>query len=384
MPTLDLYIFKDFIVVYICLTLAFCVLFLISDLINKLGDFGETNASWITIAYFFILKQPRNITFILPLSLLLSTMYTMARFGIHNEITAMRASGISLLRCGVTIYIVGLIVTGLNFWFNESLGPSCTREALIIRRTATDPDYIQHETRMLVYRTPNGQRTWLIKSFISGNVLVDIQMKKSNKKGDLILELYADKAIYSPNKGWEFIDTTLVKYKKISLMDNYSVNSLGEKQPIIVPISQKFAVFDKENREFSKLGHIFETPSDFLNAIWTPEEWTSADIAGILARAHDLSPATKSFYKTILYTRRTFPWVCLLSVLLAIPLAASNERHGIMVSVVSAVGVVIVYHVASQVFMVLGQKAYLPPIIAGTAPTIILALYVWYNIRRHK
>jgi len=53
-------------------------------------------------------------------------------------------------------------------------------------------------------------------------------------------------------------------------------------------------------------------------------------------------------------------------------------------SVLESVGVVIFYQVVSQIFMVLGQKAYLPPIIAGLAPTIVLAAYVWYNINKFK
>jgi len=132
------------------------------------------------------------------------------------------------------------------------------------------------------------------------------------------------------------------------------------------------------------LGHIFETPTDFLNVMRSPEEWTSTDIKSVLNRAEGLSRETKSYYITILYTRWAFPWVCLLSVLLAIPLAASNERRGAMVSIGTAVGVVILYQIISQIFMVLGQKALLPPIIAGTGPTVVLALYVWYNMIKNK
>ena len=384
MPSLDLYILKEFLIIYFCLMVAFCLLFFISDLINSLGDFMGGNVSWLTIAHYFLLKQPGNIKFVLPITLLLSTIYTMARFGMNNEITAMRASGISLLRCGLSLYIVGLIVTGVNFWFLESLVPKCIKEAQIVKNVAQNPNYLQLMTRMLVYRTPNGERTWLINNFISNNEQAGVQIKKYDKKGNLKFELYAKRAIYSPKNGWKFIDTKLVRYKKIFLTDDYSTGTLGDKQSIVAPVSQNFAVFDKKNKDFVDLGHIFETPTDFLNVIRPPEEWTSSDINSILDRAEGLSTEQKNYYKTILYTRWAFPWVCLLSVLLAIPLAASNERRGIIVSVGSAVGIVIVYQIVSQVFMVLGQKAYLPPLIAGAAPTVVLALYVWYNMNKYK
>jgi lipopolysaccharide export system permease protein len=384
MPTLDLYILKEFLIIYSCVTIAFCVLFTISNIINKLGDFTVYDASWLTIGYYFLLKLPGDIKFVLPISLLLSTIYTMAKFGMNNEITAMRASGVSLFRCGVSLYIIGLIVTGVNFWFNASLAPNCIREAQVLKEIAKNPNYIQEKTRMLVYRTPNGMRTWLIKSFISNNEQARVQIKKYDKKGTLELELYAKKSKYSPKSGWKFIDVKIVRYKKIFLTNDYSTSTQGKEQTIIVPISKTFKVLDKATKEFLDLGHIFETPADFINVITPPEEWSSADIISVLERAEGLQTETRSYYKTILYTRWTFPWVCLFCVFFGIPLAANNERRGIIVSVASAVGIVIIYQVVSQVFMVLGQKAYLPSIIAGTAPTIVLALYVWYFMNKYR
>ena len=384
MPTLDFYILREFIIIYVCLTFAFSLLFFISDLINMLGDFLGTDASWLTIGYYFLLKQPGDIKFVLPISLLLSTIYTMAKFGMNNEITAMRASGVSLLRCGASLYIVGLLVSGVNFWFNDSLVPNCTKEASIVKNSAHNPNYIQSMTQMLVYRTPNGERTWLIKNFISNNEQAGVQIKKYNEEGALVLELYADKSIYSAKEGWKFIGVKLVKYRDLSLISDYSTGTLGDKQTILTPVAEKVSEFNENSKGFSELGHIFETPTDFLNVMRSPEEWTSTDIKSVLNRAEGLSRETKSYYITILYTRWAFPWVCLLSVLLAIPLAASNERRGAMVSIGTAVGVVILYQIISQIFMVLGQKALLPPIIAGTGPTVVLALYVWYNMIKNK
>ena len=384
MPTLDLYILREFLIIYVCLTVAFCILFLANDLINKLGELLATKASFATFAYYFLLEQPTDIQFVLPLTILLSAIYTLARLGMNNEITAIRASGVSLLRCGVSLYIVGLIVSGVSFYFSQTLVPNCIKEASIVLNSAKDPNYIQAMARMLVYRTPNGQRTWLIKNFVSINEQTGIQIKKYNSKGILKLELYAGKAIYSPVNGWKFFDVKIVRYEKVLLKDDYSTSTLGEQQALVVPVAQEFAVFDKKSKEFSDLGHFFETPADFLNTMRSPHQWTSSNIRGLLSRAEGLSTEVKGYYQTILYSRWFSPWICLLCVFLAIPLAASNERRGVIVAVGSAVGVVIIYQVMTNIFMVLGQKAYLPPIIAGTVPTIALAIFVWHKMSKYK
>jgi len=384
MPTLDKYILKEFLIIYICMTLAFCTLFLISDLINKFGDFQNNFATvWDTI-YYFILRQPGDITFVFPIALLLSTMYTMAKFGMNNEITAMRASGVSLFRCGFSLYIIGIIVTGVNFWFNESVVPNCNKQALIVRKNAAVGNYIALETRMLVYRTPNGQRTWLVDKFTSNDSMQGIRMKKYSTNGTMQLELYAKKGKYSPSMGWSFYNVKIVTYKDIQLQDKYSPISVGKKQTIIIPVTKKMKVFDKKDKYFAALGKIFETPRDFINSVDEPEQWPSSYIKSVLDRASGLAKVTVDLYETILWYRLAFPWVCLLSVFLGIPLAASNERSGIMIAVMTAVAIIVIYEVFSQVFQVLGKTGNLPPFIAGTTPTFLLVAYVVYNTIKRR
>ena len=116
LPILDLYVFSEF-MIYLCiLLLVFTILFIIGDVFNDLSDFLDENASIKEIISFLLLKLPGNIRFILPITVLLACMWTMAMFGKHMEVTAMRSSGLSLFRCGGSIFAVGLIITGVNIY----------------------------------------------------------------------------------------------------------------------------------------------------------------------------------------------------------------------------------------------------------------------------
>ncbi|MCP4178013.1 MAG: YjgP/YjgQ family permease [bacterium] len=384
MKTLDMYILREFMIVYICLNLAFCILFLISDLVNKLGDFGPYTTTW-DIIYYFILRQPGDIKFVLPIALLLACMYAMAKLGMHNEITAMRACGISIIRLGVPIYIIGLIVSGFNFWFNESLVPNCNRKAAELIKLTANPHYWQIKMRMTIYRSPDYKRTWLIQSFNQTFMKQSgVQLKVYDNKGNLQDELYAKNSEYVPKTGWKFFNVTLVKYQTIKLVDAYSKETLGKVQVLTIPTTQKFKVFGPKNKEFKLLGDIVETPTDMILAQKDPGEITSADIMRKLDMSEHLPAATKNSLLTELYTRFAFPWVCVLAVLLGVPMAGSNERKGVMLSVVAAILVVVAYQVISQIFQILGTRGAVPPIVGGLAPTIALALYVFYNLRKHK
>lgn len=123
MPTLDGYILRSFLVPFFILLFAFTLLFIIMDMYNDVGDFLDNKASVLVSVEYFILKIPGNIRFILPITVLLACMYALANLGRSRELTAIRASGISLSRCGLPIFAVGFCVMLINFYFNEELVP---------------------------------------------------------------------------------------------------------------------------------------------------------------------------------------------------------------------------------------------------------------------
>ena len=106
MPTLDGYILRAFLIPFFILLFAFTLLFIIMDMYNEISEFLDNKAPVSVAVRFFLLKIPGNIRFILPITVLLSCMYALANLGRNRELTAIRASGISLVRCGLPIFTV--------------------------------------------------------------------------------------------------------------------------------------------------------------------------------------------------------------------------------------------------------------------------------------
>ena len=63
------------------------------------------------------------IPIVLPISLLLALLLTLTHYARHNEITAMRAAGVSLWRICAPYFAVGLAASAALFALNESLVP---------------------------------------------------------------------------------------------------------------------------------------------------------------------------------------------------------------------------------------------------------------------
>ena len=174
---------------------------------------------------YFILKIPGNIRFIFPITVLLSCMYTLANFGRHREITAMRASVISMVRIGMPIYIIALLVTGANFWFNESLVPSCETEAKILIKSLDDPGYERRQTTQLQYLSSDKMRNWFFGYFDQEGVQEKVKLKifrpdpVTKDKKIPVKMIDAPKAVYKPGIGWEFHDAVITDFTEEGLFN---------------------------------------------------------------------------------------------------------------------------------------------------------------------
>jgi lipopolysaccharide export system permease protein len=364
LPTLDYYILREFMIHMSVLMLAFVILFIIGDVFNDLSDFLDAKSSFSVIANYFLLKLPGNIRFILPISVLLACMWTMAKFGKNMEVTAMRASGVSLFRCGGSVLLVGLIVTGINFWFNENLIPSTEREAEILKTAMTHSR--QNSLgfqKMLTFRSPDKERTWLFKAFKTNGEHESVTLKSFRPDGSLAWDITAQTTRFIPKKGWIF--------EKVSYTP-YSMDGLMPKS------SQRFSSIEKSLKE------VPETPEDIMNAVKDVEELPMWVIVDILRKTKNMAARCEAIFLTVLYNRMAFPWSCFLAVFLGLPLAIKNERSGIMMAVISATALIIVYMIASQICLVLGKQGIINPIIAGLGPTAGFILFGWYNVVKSR
>jgi LPS export ABC transporter permease LptG len=390
LPVLDLYILKEFMIPLTVLFMAFIILFIIGDIFNDLKDFLEVKASFKVMFTYFLLKLPSNLRFILPISLLLACMYAMANFGKNMEVTAMRASGISLLRCGGSIYFVALIVTGINFWFNERLVPESERKAKILRDKTINPDRMTERHNMLQYRSTDNRRTWLFSYFDSKGVQKDVILKKyhldsvtaeglSGKR--LLWDIKAQEAEYMPDqKAWEFREVEITPYDSKGFMPG---------RPYKFDVIDKTTVFGKEYPEVIRtlpeaLGEITEVPANIMNSVKPPEELPSWVILELIRKTHNMSKRCKNLYLTIFFYRLAFPWSCFLAVFLGVPLAAKNERSGVMLSIIIAVVVIVIYQLMSHLGLILGKQGFLNPVLAGLGPTVAFVIYGWYNVIRQS
>lgn len=363
MPKLDLYVVREFMIPFSVLIFAFTLLFLIGDVFNDVDKFIEKETGSALAIRYFMMKMPGNLLFVMPITVLLSCMYTLANMGRRLEITAMRASGISLFRCSMPIFVIAFLVMLVNAWFSEAVVPDCAAETTRIMRSIgeDDKDNAFRNEKSVQYQSADNMRSWMFGNYTDDAQYFNVRLKffrdieRDGKKERVSFRvLNAKKAEYVAGKGWNFYECSETNV----LPENGLPDVKKTHELLFVPQNE-----------------IPETPETIATAISDPNLLSTKEIYRFLKQNPDLPESIRALYQTHLYRHLAFPWACFLCAFLALPLAAKNQRSGIFSSIMSAVGVIVAYQVISDVFIMLGKSGQLPPIIAGLLPTVVFAAY---------
>jgi len=98
-------------------------LMLLSQVAKKFGALVGKGLPWRVIAEVFALSLPFIIAMTLPMAVLLAVLYAFSHLAADNELTAMRASGISVYQVLVPVLLWGLVMSAFNFVFVDQVLP---------------------------------------------------------------------------------------------------------------------------------------------------------------------------------------------------------------------------------------------------------------------
>lgn len=338
----------QFVIPLVCCAVGFCMLFLVTDVFDDLSDFLGADIAGIEILRYFLMKQPINLVNVLPMSVLLAVSYVLSNLGRHNEITAVRASGVSMLRFCLPIWCVAILLCGLLFWLNESVAPRFavatqeTWERLIEGESARTED----ESK-LAFRNEREHRYWFFESFSPRGQQKGVSIKQFDPDAQAITwEIRAETA--------QFLDACWVFHKGYRF--EYAP---GDKLPVT---EQKFDTLEVES--------LTESPRNIFSSLRPVEELTVQDILRILDR-QGMSKSTRDIFWTTVWYRLAFPSACLTAALFGVGFSGAKERASTLKGFATAIGLMVLFYIVNQSSVVLGKYGILPPLIAGMGPSVL-------------
>jgi len=350
-PCLLRYVAGNFALPTCCALLGFVALFLLNNVFDDLADFMEKGAPLKATILYFLAQQPQNLTNVIPISTLLGASFMTLMMGRHNELTAMRAAGLSLMACALPVWVISALLCLVSFTINEFWGPACTRYANSIERRYVSKN--KQSTHASFYH-PKEHRDWYIAHLNSDGSIKGVSVRQFRTDGSSAQLVTAQSAAYARDRGWTFQNGSVI-------------------------------TFDATGKDMAAPPRFFDTLS--LPFTESPDTISSHSIDWSLMNIRELravlreniitSPRILRLLKVLLWHRFTFPLASLVAALFGVALTISTDRMGLMKGFAYAVGMLVLFYMAGELFKVLSQNGFLPPFIGGAVPSLaFLALAI--------
>lgn len=346
-----------------CLT-AFLLMFVVIDIFGNLTKFlkFETSAGEIALYYGYLAISIVEI--ISPASLLLATLYTLARLSRHNEITAMRASGIGLTRIMVPFLWVGLTFTIGTLVINEFVVPQALRYTSEFFARKKNPQVDPNIHHHLAYLDCDGGWLWSVENVdlrsphIMHRVVVTDQPADSEFKESIT----ASRA--------EWLDGTWWFYDYVSEVLDSEDSVVSRSRDVTRPI---------ERRE------IRTPPREIVNGSVKQRELLNSWELYTYIKSRDC-PSAGSLAEpwTMLHRRLAMPWACLVVVIFAIPAGARSARSGAVLGTTLALIAFFGFYALIQIGTIIGSRGWVAPWIGAWLANVTFTLLGAVMINRLK
>jgi LPS export ABC transporter permease LptG/LPS export ABC transporter permease LptF len=358
MGTLDRYVALTYLRMLGLSALALCSAFYIAAFTEYtekvLKGAGTWTMLWTLLAY----QTPQYFYYIIPLSVLLATLVTIALLTKNSELVVMKACGISLYRVAMPMVGAALVAGAVLFTLEQTvLGPA-NRRAEAIRHVMRGGSL---ETFDVLHRR-----------WVMGN------------DGDIYNYNYFDPRQRRFTGLWIYeFDAEMTRLTRRTFAQAASLVADATWQAEDGWTRQFDASGEPDFTPFTRAHKVFEPAALFATESPDPDfmSYTQLRAYSERLRASGLDVVKQ---QVALWRKLSFPFVTLIMTLLAVPFAVTIGRSGAMAGIGVAIGIAIIYWTTISVFAAMGAGGVMTPALAAWAPNLLFgagALYLLFTVR---
>jgi LPS export ABC transporter permease LptG/LPS export ABC transporter permease LptF len=348
---LDDYVLRQFLE-YLGLVLAtFVVLTLVFTFFELLGDIVRNRIALITVGEYLVNVIPSMVYLMTPLSVLIAVLVTFGLLQKSNELTAMKATGISLYRLIVPILILATMLSFTLFIFDQLYLPHANKRQDALRNEIKGKPAQTYLNPQHKWIFGAHQEIYYYEFFDSErNQFANLSVFDINPKAFALTErTFASRVFWNDSlhkwvfeRGW----TRTLAATQVKDYRTFDVATFAN-------VDEPPSYFKKEVKQYSEMN--FDELKSYIREL----EQGGFDVVRL---------------KVQLYKKLSFPLITLVMSILAIPFALSAGRQGALRGVATAIGIAVVYWITSGLFEAMGNVNQLPAALAAWSPDVIFAL----------
>ncbi len=354
---LDNYILRTFLG-YLGLVLAsFVVLTLIFTFFELLGDIIKNHVPLSVVGAYLWNVTPWMLYLMTPLSVLIAVLVTFGVMNRTNELTAMKATGISIYRVIVPVLAIAAAVSVSLYLFDQYYLPEAnTRQEAIRNSIKGKPaQTFLRPDRKWIFGANN--EIYYYQHFDGElNEFSGVSAFKFEPRTFAITQrIYANHAHWQKDlQGWIF--------------------ETGWERQIAGDAVRDYRRFDA-----STFPDLNEPPTYFKKDVKQSSEMNYSELQAYI---QDLQQSGFDVVRlrVQLQKKLAYPAIAVVMAILAVPFSLMAGRRGALTGVAVALAIAIIYLVTSNFFEVLGNINYLPAALAAWAPDLLFGLAGGYLI----
>ena len=381
MKTIRKLIYREVITSICLVTLGFLSLFLFFDLVDELPSIGkssplggEDHVYLLRHALLYVgLQIPNHLYELLPISVLIGTIFVMARLAQSSEFTILRTSGLGPWKALRLLLALGAVFVVVSFAVGDYLAPVADRGAQLLKAKYQGRITIGQTGAWLKEKQTYSNSVVNVRALTSNNEMQGIRIFEFNNKGLVVSMTEAESAQFGENNSWVLSKTTRTDFQIRPSTDG--VNKAVESANVSI------------GRE-AEMRWPTDISAEMVSvALLKPDRMATYDLFNYVQHLK-ANGQTAQRYEIEFWKKVFYPLSCLVMVFLALPFAYLHFRSGSVTSYVfGGVMIGISFFLLNNVFGYIGNLQNWQPWLAAAAPGLLysvisLGAFGWLVLRR--
>jgi LPS export ABC transporter permease LptF/LPS export ABC transporter permease LptG len=362
----DAYVLNSFVFYFVLLLISFVLMTQVYTFFELLSDIVKNHVAMIRVFTYLLFLTPELIYELTPLAVLVAVLITFGVLTKHNEITAFKATGVSLYRLAIPVLAVALLLSGGLFAFDHYYVPGANRKQDAIRKEIKGKPvqtYLHPERQWVFAPGSNDNPRIYYYKYLdpAQKVMVGAQVFELDPANFRVRRhIAAEKVRWEAALGaWIF-------------ENGWSRDFTGPQE--------KFFNFTGQATMFRELN---ERPDYFLQEVLQDQQMNFQQLAAYIRDLQHSGIDTITL-QVRFYRKFAVPLFALVMALISVPFAFLVGNRGAMAGVGISFGIAIVYLAIGLLFEQLGDVNLLPAALAAWSPDALFAMAGMYFFTRMR
>lgn len=378
MKILQRYFASEIVKSVLFVLLAFLALFAFFDLMTEVNSVGRGAYRLKHAFYYIFLNLPGYIYELMPVAVLIGTIYALARFAANSEFTIMRASSMSTIQAGWILARIGMVFMLFTLAVGEFITPYSSTQA-----TAFRDSKLQRDIRSSIWSrdtlyanglegTVTGSRFISIGGFRTDQSVRHVQLYEFNTAQQLQRMVTARDGRYLGNHEWELKEVT----------EDVVTAPARPGQARFPASAPKF-----DTRQVASMRMLSELTPDILSVLAVDATKMSAYGLAVYNRHMEANNQDTAAYRIAFWKKIVYPFSVFVMMALALPFAYLHFRSGgISVKIFTGIMIGVLFMLLNSLFSHLGLLNTWPAFLTAVLPSVIFLLFacgaLWW-VERH-